>query len=418
MTFADIQRMVDRLGSVLDRPVAVDDSKLRLVAFNSVARVENDEARELGILNREVGAATKEWVFQQRPAEQEGVFEIPANPAVGMTFSRWGAAARADGNVAAYVWVLVTEGRLSLEEEKLLLSTAAEVGASLDRERLYDELRTLQEREGLLNLLSEDGASRVDAAERLIEAGLFEEGTACTAITLLPVPRREAEGATEERHALERAVEAARLLFASNHFLATVRPSHAVLVIARPSDATRMRFHSSHEIAQAIASRFSEILRDLPARPYVGIGRRQKELSMANESYREALQAAQVASVIEGLGSPIHFNRLGVYGKIAQLSWSASDRTRLHPGIKALIDREELGDPLAHTLEVFLDNAGNAVKAATELHLHRASLYARLRRIEGIASLNLDDGRDRLVAHLELKLTRLMKVRARRISQP
>lgn len=410
VSIADIQRMADRLSAAIQKPIGIDDARLRLLAFTSLDRVGSDPARERAILNREVDVGTKEWVFAQSPAEQRGVFEVPANPSVGLTFSRWGAPARADGNVVAYVWVLLPEGKLAPREEQLLLSTADEVGEVLARQRLYDELRTLQEREGLLGLVSDASESRSDAAERLVEAGLFESDLAFNAMVLLPVSD-DPENSMGHRQLLERSVEAARLLFPSTHFLASVRPGHALIVAGRPTDPGRTRFQTSNDMAAAISSRFREIAGDIAVSSFVGIGRRYSSLSRVHDSYREALQAAQVASAIEGLGSPIHYDRLGVYAKIAQLSWDSSERNQLHPGIHALLEREEEGDPLAQTLEVFLDNAGNATKTAETLHLHRASLYARLRRIEAVAGISLGDGRDRLVAHLELKLARLMKLR-------
>ena len=45
-------------------------------------------------------------------------------------------------------------------------------------------------------------------------------------------------------------------------------------------------------------------------------------------------------------------------------------------------------------------------EAARALHLHRATLYRRLARVEEITGLDLSRGDDRLLAHLGLRLYR------------
>jgi len=67
-----------------------------------------------------------------------------------------------------------------------------------------------------------------------------------------------------------------------------------------------------------------------------------------------------------------------------------------------------LADPAAPvllpTLSTFLDCAGEAQRTAAQLRVHRTTLYYRLSRIEQISGLSLRDGRDRLLAHLALRL--------------
>lgn len=406
---ADIQHVADRLGASLGRPIAVDDIKLRLLAFTSVAPAFNDEARSSAILNREIGAEVKDWITRHRPADDAGVFIVPPNPGAGIDFARWGATAFAGERPAAFVWVVVADGGLSDAEQRRLLSAAHEVGEILSRQLLFDELRTLREREGLNGLLGTDPDQRRDAAARLIEAGIFEPAAEFSLFVLLPVAAHGGDtGDTDAfRGPLDAAVDSSRLLFPSSRFLATVRPNHAVVVVAR--DRADDRYRSSADIGMAVDRVLADAFAGADVRTFTGIGRRQRRLAEAHASYRQALHAAQVASAIEGLGSPVHYNRLGVYGRLAALALSESDWETLHPGIRTLLERENAGDDLAHTLEAFLDAGGNVVRAAAELHVHRASLYGRLHRIEQITQLDLSDGRDRLVAHLELKVSRLIR---------
>ncbi|WP_435888903.1 PucR family transcriptional regulator, partial [Streptomyces niveus] len=57
--------------------------------------------------------------------------------------------------------------------------------------------------------------------------------------------------------------------------------------------------------------------------------------------------------------------------------------------------------------EVYLDHAGQAGRTASELGIHRQTLYYRLSRIEQLTGLDLADGEDRLLLHMALKSVRL-----------
>ncbi len=58
-------------------------------------------------------------------------------------------------------------------------------------------------------------------------------------------------------------------------------------------------------------------------------------------------------------------------------------------------------------LASYLEHAGNARAAAAALHLHRATLYHRLRRVERLCGVDLTLGEDRLRIHIALRMLRL-----------
>ena len=58
------------------------------------------------------------------------------------------------------------------------------------------------------------------------------------------------------------------------------------------------------------------------------------------------------------------------------------------------------GDQLLDALEGLLEHGGDVAAAAKALHLHRATLYRRIQRIEAITGLDFHRGEDRLSAHL------------------
>jgi DNA-binding PucR family transcriptional regulator len=207
-------------------------------------------------------------------------------------------------------------------------------------------------------------------------------------------------------------LDSVRTMLPARQTLSLIRQNHGLLVVARPDDASRKRQHADHDLAEVARAKLERVLSETGAfTVWAGVGTARAHLSDLVLSYREALQSAQVAAALRNIGSTVHYADLGVYTRIAQLVNDRSDDMILHPGIEMLLDRERSGDPLAATLEVYLDNAGDVVRSAEQLHLHRASLYGRIHRIEELTKLDMTNGHDRLVAHLELKLARLLRLR-------
>ena len=73
----------------------------------------------------------------------------------------------------------------------------------------------------------------------------------------------------------------------------------------------------------------------------------------------------------------------------------------LHPALETLANYDaENRSNMLDTLRVYLDNDRNAQQCANKLYLHRNSLQYRVRRIQEIADINLDDPDER--AYLRL----------------
>ena len=71
-------------------------------------------------------------------------------------------------------------------------------------------------------------------------------------------------------------------------------------------------------------------------------------------------------------------------------------------------DEQNDGD-MARTLETYFSYLGNLARAAGALHLHRNSLSYRLRRIEELLGVSLEDAEACFRIQLALKLHRLAK---------
>lgn len=127
----------------------------------------------------------------------------------------------------------------------------------------------------------------------------------------------------------------------------------------------------------------------------VGVGEAIDDLGDAPRSHRHALAALAVAG-----GAVSRWDDLRAQRLLSALPPSALGD--LPEGVLALLENEQL----SHTLETYLDLAGDVKRTAAELWLHRTSLYYRLRRIEEIAGVDLNRGEDRLLCHVALRLAK------------
>ena len=121
----------------------------------------------------------------------------------------------------------------------------------------------------------------------------------------------------------------------------------------------------------------------------------------------EARAAALVARRIPGRGPGARFARLGTDGALALLEPAVLTGLRDIPPLRALATQDGDG-ALQATLLTWLDHGGDASAAAEELSLHRATLYHRLKRIETLTDIRLEDGETRLALHLALRAARLL----------
>ncbi|MFZ4234386.1 PucR family transcriptional regulator [Streptomyces murinus] len=135
--------------------------------------------------------------------------------------------------------------------------------------------------------------------------------------------------------------------------------------------------------------------------PAAGIGDPRVGLAELGAVWQEARAAAQAALAERRLGPVARWRGIGPYRLLTALPPESAQDPAAGP-LLSPAHRE-----LARTAEVYLDCAGQAGRTASELGIHRQTLYYRLNRVEQLTGLDLDDGEDRLLLHMALKRARL-----------
>jgi DNA-binding PucR family transcriptional regulator len=108
---------------------------------------------------------------------------------------------------------------------------------------------------------------------------------------------------------------------------------------------------------------------------------------------------------VPSVGDLAHWRELGVFRALVQLPADEDAASCLDPRLVTLLGTRA---DLIRTVETYLDLGCDAKGTAEQLHLHRGTLYYRLRKAEQITGADLADGNDRLAMHLGFKLARLL----------
>ncbi len=384
MTVEQVQEIVEALASRLRRSVAVDDHTLQLVAV-SPDQGDSDPARVWSVLHRRTRPEDVDYARLRGTTEPT---RVPARPDLGL-HARMAIPIRYDGALLGFLWLIDAEDAITADEREDAVA-AADALAVLLHQRLVVRDRDRALATHLLDLLLDAGpAERATAAADLLRHGFIDDDAHVGVLVA-----HADEGVDDVRAAVH---HACRPLPPTGRLVTATRRQATVLLAGRRPITGPLR-----ATAEAVVSA-------LPG-ARVGLGAPTQGLGAAAAARRQAEVALTVA---EGRGDKpgvVAFAELGPYALLGQLPTDLVDNDLLPLGLFTLL-RLGAGHELLHTLEVFLDCAGDKQRAAQVLTVHRSTLYHRLDRIEELSGLDLADGGDRLLAHLAVKLHRIGRAR-------
>jgi hypothetical protein len=391
---SEIQRLVDSVAVELDSSTVLVDAEERMVAMSSQSPLI-DDLRRHSILHRE----TSEWVIEWlRPF---GIYEarkpicIPGDAQRGI-LARVCAPARYRDALLGFLWFIDVEGRVGRDGLAAVARAAERVGRLMYEEALASSVTTRV----LAKLLSPSHELREIAAAQIVEETMLPARSATAVIALRPV----GVGISD---VLSRAVSDALAelgaQLAGADILRLPKPDHGVLVVA--TDRARADAQLTEIARDARTTLVRRLDRDGCVRVVAAIGDPQARLVDAVSSYRQAKLTARVAGVVPSFGDTPHWRDLGVFRALALLPSDDAADLALDPRLRRLFEGGDHESII--TLETYLDLGCDAKATHERLHIHRATLYYRLQKVERLTGVNLADGNDRLALHLGFKLSRL-----------
>ncbi|MFF5659509.1 PucR family transcriptional regulator [[Kitasatospora] papulosa] len=376
----DYQELVDEISALLNAPATLENRDFGLVAFGAHDSDDDtamDPVRTRSILTRRSTPAVRAWFEGFGITRATGPVRIPAAPEAGVFRDRVCLPVRHRGVVLGYVWLLdadpgPTDGQLAAA-----MDVAARIGALLaDEERAGTDLS----REFGAVLVAVSGWQRDMAVSALREAlGADADGLH----VLVCVTPWEGEAPSAR----------------------TVPSAAALATVAGPGARTlaalvRLRSPEALDPATTAAERLRSMAGPTAT---AGLAAARRGLAELADAWQEALSAARAASAESRFGPVTDWSAIGPYRLLAALP--RTQGTAPDQAVRTLLAPAHA--ELARTAEVFLDRAGQASRTASELGIHRQTLYYRLARVQQLTGLDLNDGEDRLLLHMALKAARL-----------
>jgi purine catabolism regulator len=140
-----------------------------------------------------------------------------------------------------------------------------------------------------------------------------------------------------------------------------------------------------------------------------GASRPHHPIAAVPHAAREAREARRIGRRVYGAGRLVAYGDLGLYRVLHALQDSAELRTFYEQTLGPLVEYDRrTGQDWIKTLEAFFACNGNLSQTAMRLQLHRNALLYRIRRIEAIGGIDLEDPEGRLSLQVALKARRLL----------
>ncbi|MEQ6898781.1 helix-turn-helix domain-containing protein [Microbacterium sp. KR10-403] len=387
-----VQDVIESLAQSLQRSVAVDDADLRLVA-SSTHFNDADAARMQSLVGRRVEGDAREYVLGSGARRWREPREVPANPSIGADAARFCLPLWSRYELLGFLWVTMA-GPLTNEEMAECIDAAETVRSLLVR-RAEQEVEDAQKIQPLVTgLLSTSPAERAAAAAELIEQRFPDASrfTVVAAVTDLAVDSSGEAPVDLVRRALSH-VQRSRL---GEMSVVSVNDEVPILIIGHRTSFSAAAFE---DLCQRVSTELRRLDLRLAERVSLGVGSTRTRLDDIALSFDQALSAARIA-LQQG-------QRVSVWGEDALT-------TLLTATVRPIVDRRLLPPVLSKVeleqadaidlVAAYLRNAGNVIRTAHDLHLHRTTVYYHLTRFREVTGLDLDDGETRLMLHLWLKV--------------
>jgi sugar diacid utilization regulator len=396
-----LQCLVDELAEELGRSVAIDDPLVRMIC-TSRHFGDEDPVRVRTLLQGRADREAIRYVLAQGVAQWSKPGFVDGRDDLGL-LPRYVVPLRERGHLLGLMMIVAPQQVLTEQETKAVARAARAMTAQMYAEHLAADTEESDARDLLLELLGSSSAARDAARQRALDRGLLRD-TPYTVVSVIQVSRsQEPPGQIEV--ALRGAVEGF-LQTRSAHGIMAIEQDRAILLQVRdrlpgPDELGEQ----SRRVIDALGT-----FLDASAAPVVGIGGCQAGLADVWTSYEQALVAVRAARRLPALKGVGDWEELGEFAVLLQLPEHALNESLIPKPLRTLT--EASGDPrLRDTLRCFLENAGSIPRTADALQLHRTSLYYRLRQIQEITGLDLDNGADRLILHMGLRIEELLASR-------
>lgn len=392
-----VQEGVDLLEVALGRPVILEDTELRPLAYSRQPD-DIDGARLHVILHRGVQPEFLRAYQSLGISSARGPMWTPALPEWDAE-SRLCVPVRKGRTLLAYLWVLAPEGSLTEQQVATAAGTASFIATALDAQRRQRRAAEQSNQMVLARLLGSD-CEQANLVAHLATADNLPPDS-----RVLVSAVESSAGPTGDQDVIDLALQIKERLPRIRlpvRWLVHVSSRPGVLAVLGPAASV-----AEGDVARAVQTALGSCFAGPVA---VGTGGGPVPLDQVRHAYDRASVAAWVARVTTDGSGVLSWSDIGPWRLLARLAGRSvgdGDLTAdLHPGLLRLL-AEDRGE-LISTLDAYLRTGGDARTTAHLLHVHRSTLYYRIDRIAEITGANLRDGEARFELTLGLRVGALL----------
>jgi sugar diacid utilization regulator len=304
--------------------------------------------------------------------------------------------------VPAYLVSLVADAPEQGEDIHLLIAEHAATicGVILARERVISSAGS-QVRDDLIEgLLSGSGRDNDEVVRWAQHLGFDGERDHRVLSVIIEAPPGDSE---RSRLVAERAAGATARLFAaqSPDAITAVRAREVIVVLSEPATpATGIR---ADQLGALCVQRLGALFPDVGVS--IGIGGAFREPAHIARSYEEARRTNEAIRRLGRRGAVVAFDTLGISRLLLQVPDPEALREFATDILGAVLRHEqEHQSKYVTTLKCYFQENNSPRRAADLLHVHPNTVTYRVRRVEEITGLDLDNYRDRLAAQVALEI--------------
>lgn len=141
----------------------------------------------------------------------------------------------------------------------------------------------------------------------------------------------------------------------------------------------------------------------------IGVGRSYKSLENVDKSFQDAVRAVRIGKVITSKNI-IKYDELGIFKILSQDLLTEELDDFYETTLKPLVDYDKKkSTELGATLHSYFNNNGNLTRVSEDLFAHYNTILYRMKRIEEITNMDLNDSTDRLNLEIAIKIKELLE---------
>lgn len=141
----------------------------------------------------------------------------------------------------------------------------------------------------------------------------------------------------------------------------------------------------------------------------IGMGRAYKGLENVDKSFQDAVRAVRIGKIITSK-MVIKYDELGIFKILSQDFLAEELEDFYDTTLKCLVDYDKKkSTELVETLHSYFKNNGNLTRISEDLFAHYNTILYRIRRIEEITNMDLNDSANRLNLEIAINIKELLE---------